>query len=136
MSREGEGDHLHVDIVKGTAWVTALRLCARGLGFVSTLILARLLIPEDFGLVALASVIVASIQMFGAFNFDIWIIRHSQPERDDCDTVWTLALIRDLLIALFLIALSAPGAAWFWFPVRIRADSPAPTKEIPAIMPA
>lgn len=116
MSRDDEGDNLHADIVKGTAWVTALRLGVRGLGFISTLILARLLMPEDFGLVALASLIAASIELFGAFNFDIWLVRHSQPKRDDYDTVWTLALIRDLLIALMVIALAVPAAAWFGDP--------------------
>jgi len=44
-------------VFKGTQWYAAMRWSIRGLGFISAAILARLLIPEDFGLVAIALVI-------------------------------------------------------------------------------
>lgn len=113
LSQHTDTDELHADIVKGTAWVVALRLFVRGLGFISTIILARLLMPEDFGLVALATVIAGSIELLGSFNFDIWLVRHRKPERADYDTVWTLALLRDLCIAILVAVLAAPAAGWF-----------------------
>ena len=44
------------EILVGTAWVAAARWGIRGLGVVSTMVLARLLVPDDFGLVALATI--------------------------------------------------------------------------------
>ena len=35
-------------IVKGTAWLVGARWLVRGIGFVSTIILARLLVPAPF----------------------------------------------------------------------------------------
>ena len=41
--------------VIGTAWLLLWRVVTRSLGLVSTLVLARLLVPADFGLVAMAT---------------------------------------------------------------------------------
>ena len=46
-------------VSKGALWVTAASICARGLYLVSAIILARLLAPEDFGLMAIAMAIIA-----------------------------------------------------------------------------
>ncbi len=40
-------------VSKGVIWVTAAGICARGLNFISAIILARLLAPSDFGLMAI-----------------------------------------------------------------------------------
>lgn len=37
---------------------------------VSTLILARLLLPEDFGLIALANTLIAMLEILGAFGLE------------------------------------------------------------------
>jgi len=44
-------------VSKGMLWVTVASICARGLNVVSAIILARLLAPEDFGLMAIATAI-------------------------------------------------------------------------------
>ena len=45
----------------GAGWMILMRLADRGIGLVSLAILARLLLPEDFGLVALAVSIIALV---------------------------------------------------------------------------
>ena len=42
-------------MAKGAAWMTTFRIIDHCTGMVSTAILARLLVPADFGLVALAN---------------------------------------------------------------------------------
>ena len=41
--------------VRGAGWVIVWRLGMRVLGLISTLVLMRLLVPSDFGLLALAA---------------------------------------------------------------------------------
>src|SRR5947207_1688538 len=41
-------------LVRGSSWMVAMRLGIRGIGLISTMILARLLTPADFGIVAMA----------------------------------------------------------------------------------
>ena len=45
-------------MLRGAAWMVAMRWCVRLIGLVSTVILARLLTPSDFGVIAMAMVFV------------------------------------------------------------------------------
>ena len=54
-------------MAKGAAWMTTFKIVDRCTGVVSTSILARLLVPEDFGFVALATSMIAMLEVLGAF---------------------------------------------------------------------
>jgi len=55
-------------MAQGMLWQTGARLAVRGIGLVSTFILARLLTPADFGLVAIAVTAVALLEVFAEFG--------------------------------------------------------------------
>lgn len=90
-----------------------LRFVRRLLGLASMVILARLLAPGDFGLIALATVIAGSLELLGAFNFQLWLIRHPAPVREHYDTLWSLSIIRGTVTAILLILLSYPASVFF-----------------------
>ena len=50
---------MRAQIARGAAWMVLFRLFDRSVGIVSTTILARLLVPADFGLVAMAMSVIA-----------------------------------------------------------------------------
>lgn len=100
-------------MAEGTAWVVLLRFSIRSLGVVSTVILARLLEPSDYGLIAIATLLAASVELLAAFNFEVWLIRHPAPEREHYDTVWTLAIIAGVATASLLWVLAGPMSAFF-----------------------
>ena len=100
-------------MAKGAAWMVAMRLAIRGTGVISTVILARLLVPEDFGLVALATMLLGILEVMGGFGFDLVLIKKQRAGRDYYDTVWTLTIIRGGVIALTMLALAGPAAAFF-----------------------
>ena len=83
----------------GAAWTVALRFSVRGIGLVSTVILARLLVPGDFGLVGLAMMLQGILEIMGRFGFDLALIRDRDAGRKHYDTTWTLTLIRNGLVA-------------------------------------
>ena len=97
----------------GAFWTVGLRFAVRLLGLVSLVVLARLLTPADFGLVALATLLAASIELLGSFNFEVWLIRHPAAGRDHYDTVWTLSVLRGAVTALLLTLVAQPAAAFF-----------------------
>lgn len=107
-------------VVKGVAWVAGARVVVRLLGFVSMLILARLLTPDDFGVVALATSVIAFLELFTTFSFDIALIQRHELSRVHLDTVWTLTLCFYAGVALVLAALAAPAAAFYREP-RLEA---------------
>lgn len=100
-------------IAKGAVWMVAFKLAERSIGLVSTLILARLLIPADFGLVAMAMAIMAVLEVAGNFGFDNAIIRNPDARREHYDTAWSLTVVHGLLSALLLAALAVPLAHFF-----------------------
>lgn len=83
------------------------RVCVKALGLISSLILVRILTPEDFGLIAIAMSIYAFIEIFGLFGFNNAIIHKKNPSKADYDSAFTASLIFGLLAASTLFLLSA-----------------------------
>ena len=69
-------------IAKGAIWMVLFKLIERSVGLISTLILVRLLIPEDFGLLAMALSITTALELLGAFGFDMALIQNQKAGRD------------------------------------------------------
>ncbi len=113
MSDKLAGAGLARRMVVGMGWTISFRMTIRVLGVVSTVILARLLVPDDFGLIALAMLVRAAIEMLSTLNFEIWLIRHPDPQREHYDTVWTLSIIRGAVGCVALVLLANPAAVFF-----------------------
>lgn len=105
-------------VAAGAVWALLQKALERGLGLVSTLILARLLVPEDFGLVAIATSFVALLELLRMFGFDMALIQLRQVTRSHMDTAWTFAAVLGLGIAA-MVALLAPLAADFYGDPRL-----------------
>ena len=84
---------MRASIAKGAAWMVLFRLIDRSIGIVSTAVLARLLLPADFGLVAMAMSIIAIIELASTFSFEMALIQKAEPSRAHYDTAWTLNVL-------------------------------------------
>ena len=104
---------LGLRVAKSAAWMVGSRVALRVIGLVSTVILVRLLRPEDFGLVALAMALVGGLEVLGNFSFDLALIREGRATRQHYDTVWTLTIIRGAVVGATLVALARPAAGFF-----------------------
>ncbi|MEM8784655.1 MAG: lipopolysaccharide biosynthesis protein [Pseudomonadota bacterium] len=100
-------------MVRGTAWMVAMRFGVHGIGFFSTLILARLLTPEDFGLLAMALMVVLFMYTFTETGLRLAVIRHPGPDRSHYDTAFTVVLGIGVLLGGLLYALAPVMAHWF-----------------------
>ena len=92
----------------GAAWMLALKLAIKLIGFVSTIILARILLPEDFGLIAIIMAFFALIEIFGGFGFDTVLIQKRDAVRGHYDTAWSFNVGFGVVACLF----SFVGAGW------------------------
>lgn len=104
------------EMAKGTGWMIAARLSVQGIGLLSTIILARLLLPMDFGLVALATTFSIALQAISEFSFDVVLIQNQHATREHYDTAWTLSVCRNLLLAVCLVATAKWIAIFFGDP--------------------
>jgi len=103
-------------MAKGAAWMVFFKLTERSIGLISTIILARLLIPEDFGLIAMAMSIIAILELLGAFGFDVAIIQNQTAERKHYDTAWTYNVLFAISSTLVLALLASPAAIFYHEP--------------------
>src|SRR5450755_2679114 len=91
-----ESAGMRAEMARGAAWMVLFRLFDRSIGIVSTTVLARLLVPADFGLVAMAMSVIAIVELATAFSFEMALIQKPDPLREHFNTAWTL----NILVAL------------------------------------
>jgi O-antigen/teichoic acid export membrane protein len=109
------GEH----IVRGSFWMIAARWAIRLTGVVSTIILARLLNPSDFGVVAMAMIVVGMLEVLNQTGQKLAIIRHPAPVREDYDTCWTISILIGLGIALVIVILAPVSQFYFHNPTVV-----------------
>ena len=93
-------------ILIGTGWLTGWRLVNRLLGFISLLVLSQILVPADFGLIAMASAIAAGIEAVSQVGVKDALVRLRDDSTDFYDTAFTFQVARGLFTG-FVIAVSA-----------------------------
>lgn len=99
-------------VAKGVVWVSAATVGSKIISVATTLILARILTPSDFGLVALASIVMNALYLFNDLGIGPAII-HSKRDRDKVAST-ALVLMPLLGLSLTLIAfVTAPYTAAF-----------------------
>lgn len=110
MSADGFGRER---VLRSAFLAVALQWSMRLIGLVSVFVLARLLSPEDFGVVGLAMAAVALVEIFSVIGLRQALLRIEAPDRSHLDTAWTIQLLLFLGLGAVLIAL-APLAARFY----------------------
>lgn len=98
-------------VARGAAWVMGAGLAARLLGAVNTIIVARLLVPDDIGLVAVAVIAMQLLQGFSDIGVSQTVVKFQDADRDDLNTLFTLSLLRGLIVAAVLAAAAPVMAA-------------------------
>jgi lipopolysaccharide exporter len=106
------GGHLR----NGAFWMISLRWAIRLTGVVSTLILARLLNPADFGIVAMAMIVVGSLEIFNQTGQLLALIRMENPTPDHYNSAWTVQAVIGVCIALVILAVAPLTPAYFHEP--------------------
>ena len=106
-------------MAKGSILMVLLRFFSLSIGLVSTAILARLLVPEDFGLVALAFALLAGLETLGLGGVDLVLIRDQKAGRAEYNTAWTMHILRGGAISLVLV-LAAPHVTAFFDDDRLN----------------
>jgi PST family polysaccharide transporter len=94
---------LNQRIALGTIWIVAARIFVRSLGLLSTLVLARLLVPEDFGLVAIGITMMQLLSNFTDIGVSQTVVKFRKSDTQFLNTLFTISAIRGLLVCAILI---------------------------------
>ena len=100
------GMSLRRRVLRGAASLGSARIVVSLLNAASIVILARILSPDDFGIIAIAMAVVSVIVAATEAALHQALVQCREPTRDHIDTVWTMSFIRAWLI-FAVIALAA-----------------------------
>lgn len=116
-SPEQESALKKYDIASGAVWNIGAFGGGQSLRLLSNLILTRLLMPEAFGIMALAQIMISSIATFSDMGIRTSIVQNAKAEnREFLDTAWTLIFIRSVVLFSLMVAASFPFAAYYETP--------------------
>ena len=107
------GDNLKDKTVFGMMWGAVGKVGTLTINFLTNLVLARLLMPEDFGAIAMLAIFLAVSNIFIQGGLGAALIQKKNPERRDYSTVfyWNLAVA---LVFYLILYVSAPLIADYY----------------------
>jgi O-antigen/teichoic acid export membrane protein len=103
-------------LYRSAFYAVAMQWGVRAIGLVSVVVLARLLTPADFGIVALAMSAAAFVELFGWIGLRQALLRVAEPERAHYDTAFTIQFGLFTALALVLVAAAPLAAAFYGHP--------------------
>ncbi len=79
------------------------RIVSRIVAFAKTAILARLLIPAQFGLFGIASLMLEFLEVLTETGINIVLVQEKKNIDDYIDTAWIVSIFRGLIISLIIV---------------------------------
>ncbi|OGW51474.1 MAG: hypothetical protein A2Z50_03555 [Nitrospirae bacterium RBG_19FT_COMBO_42_15] len=92
--------------LKGSKWVFLSSVLSKSFQFITTVILARLLLPADFGIIAIAQIIIGVVSLFQDMGMTQALIQKKENIEESADTVFLFNIFWSLIlyIAVFIAA--------------------------------
>lgn len=94
--------------IAAAAWSVSGRFLSRGVDLVTLFVLARLLTPADFGLVAIAMILISIVEAVFELPLAQALMRLDHVTKAHLDTAFTLAMARALVLSALIALLSWP----------------------------
>ncbi len=105
--------------IENTFIVFIVTFFNRGLNIITKILLARLLLPEDFGLIAIAMIIINAISLFREMGIESALIYRKTDIKKASDTIFII--LPFIGVGLYVIAfLIAPYAAEFYEEILVK----------------
>lgn len=106
-------DSIKHQAVKGVMWSAVERFSVQGIQFILAIVIARLVLPSDYGLIAMLSIFLAIAQVFVDSGFSNALIQKRNRTEEDFSTVFYFNILVALLV-YGVLYISAPSIASFY----------------------
>lgn len=100
-------------MMAGSLWTISMRWGMKMLGFVSTAILARMILPSEYAVVAMAYLVVGLMEAFFDFGVEAALIRKGEVDEAFINSAWSLRIVEGLGIGILLVLLSPLATLYF-----------------------
>ncbi|WP_328184821.1 oligosaccharide flippase family protein [Marinobacter sp. OP 3.4] len=105
-------------VLKSSAFLLMAKGVQRSIGLVSILVLARILTPDDFSIVAISALLLYFCETLAATGSESYIIHKDDVAPSDLSTAWTIDMIIKSVIFLLLV-IAIPFIADFYEDQRL-----------------
>lgn len=99
--------------LKGVVWSGIDRVSYYGIQFIVNIILARMLTPDDYGVIGIILVFISFFNIFVDGGFSTALVRKINVDEDDFNTVWICNFVASALLYIVLIATSPIIASFY-----------------------
>ena len=99
--------------IKGVIWSAVERFASQGVEFVFGILIARLLLPEDYGVIAMLNIFLAISRTFIDSGFETALIRKADRTETDFSTVFYFNIVVSVICYLILW-IASPFIAGFY----------------------
>jgi teichuronic acid exporter len=106
--------------LSGMFWTLIQQFSTQGISFVVSIVLARLLLPEQFGLIAMLSVFMSIGTVLMESGLGQSLIRTTNPDIEDYSTVFYFNLLGSFIVYA-IIFLCAPFIAQFYHQTQLES---------------
>jgi len=110
------GDEVDHKFSLGVFWNTTAKMSSRVIQFLVTIVLARLLVPADFGMAQITAMVTTLVVMFAEFGFAHALIQKADVGDEDTNTAMTISVAFAAVLTLAGVALSPWIAELFHAP--------------------
>lgn len=100
-------------VATGVAWSTAEKVCSMLLQMVVSVVVARMLVPEDFGVMAILTFFTAVALVVVDSGFSQTLLRKKEPTNDDYKSVFLFNMAVSAVLYLLLVAASPMLARYY-----------------------
>lgn len=106
-------ENLKLKVIRSGFWSLGGNWLSRGLGIIKMIILARLLLPLDFGILGLAILSINILNVFSETGIESALIQRQKIGKAELDTAWTIKIIRGLVLFVLLFMCAGWFASYF-----------------------
>ena len=99
--------------VTGFAWVASTKLVTQVLSWISTIIVARILDPADYGLVAISGVFIGILAVVTEMGLSQGLINKTEVSKRDEDGIFWISLMLGVGAFVLLFVIAPYIAAWY-----------------------
>lgn len=104
----------------GIIWKFLERFCAQGISLIVSIILARLLSPEDYAPISIITIFFAFANIFISGGLNTALMQKKDADKQDYSTVFTFSIIVSIFIYVLLFFLSPQIALLYKQPILIN----------------
>ncbi len=100
------------DVIKGLSFIGSLRFLTKAVGFLETIILARILAPEQFGIYGIALLALGLLETITQTGVNVVLVQEKETDKY-ISSAWIISVLRGFVIMLILL-IAAPFIANFF----------------------